>query len=316
MPLIRSGSQKAFKKNVETEMSEHPGKEDRAQNLAISYAIKRKNQRKKMASGGLSEQGPSEGPVHSRPVMDIHDDIKCAHGGRMACNAGCYAEGGVVDISAADEKRAMPDDRHGDSNDVRENSGDKPLRDADWTGGSHRTQAAGSVDMLGRKQDTDFVSERRTNADDAYTGESEEMLDSHPTRHEDELDARKERRASADGSRTDRDLDMYADGGEVGNPKLQMSHREPLSMTDEIMSRRRKRMAEGGQVDLEANSEEDLNNEDQMSYGAGLKEQYDLDQLDEPPMDSGQKGDSRERDEEDRLDMVDMIRRRMRQSRR
>lgn len=51
MPLVKSASKKALKENIETEMEEHPGKENRAQNLAIAYNMKRQA-RKKMADGG------------------------------------------------------------------------------------------------------------------------------------------------------------------------------------------------------------------------------------------------------------------------
>ena len=52
MPLVHGYSDKAFKKNVSTEMSENP--ENRAQNLAIAYAVQRKAKREKegYASGG------------------------------------------------------------------------------------------------------------------------------------------------------------------------------------------------------------------------------------------------------------------------
>ena len=107
----------------------------------------------------------------------------------------------------------------------------------------------------------------------------------------------------------------FADGGNVD---LEQSHLEPhdeeMSMAHEIMQKsRRKNMADGGQVDLEKNSEEDLNNEDQMSYKAGMKEQYDLRQLDKQPEDSDEKGDSEEKDAEDDHDEDDIsaIRRKM-----
>ena len=50
MPLIKSASKKAFKKNVEAEMNAHPGRN--AQNLAIAYSMKRKAEKKKMKGGG------------------------------------------------------------------------------------------------------------------------------------------------------------------------------------------------------------------------------------------------------------------------
>jgi hypothetical protein len=50
MPLIHGKSEKAFKKNVETEMKAHP--DNRAQNLAIAYSVQRRTKRKKMGDGG------------------------------------------------------------------------------------------------------------------------------------------------------------------------------------------------------------------------------------------------------------------------
>ena len=70
-------------------MDANPEKDKRAQNLAISYAIKRKN-RKKMAKGGEV-------------------------------------------LSAKSEKRPMPDDSYNDSNETGRNSGNKSLKDGDWT---------------------------------------------------------------------------------------------------------------------------------------------------------------------------------------
>jgi hypothetical protein len=55
MPLIKSGSKKALMKNIKTEMEAHPGKENRAQNLAIAYSVQRKNKKKHMAEGGKVE---------------------------------------------------------------------------------------------------------------------------------------------------------------------------------------------------------------------------------------------------------------------
>ena len=57
MPLIKSGSKKALKKNIATEMEAHPG--NPKQSLAIAFSVQRKNKRKKMAEGGgVSSEGP------------------------------------------------------------------------------------------------------------------------------------------------------------------------------------------------------------------------------------------------------------------
>ncbi len=73
MPLIKSASKKALKKNIETEMHANPAKADRAQNLAIAYNVMRKNKRK-MADGGEvteSSKDPMEMDMMKRP-----DDMK------------------------------------------------------------------------------------------------------------------------------------------------------------------------------------------------------------------------------------------------
>lgn len=72
MPLIHSKRPAAFKKNIETEM-EH-GKPQK-QAVAIAYHEADEAKRDHKARGGEM----------------------CAHGGRLHCNMGCYADGGSVD---------------------------------------------------------------------------------------------------------------------------------------------------------------------------------------------------------------------------
>lgn len=75
MPLMQSGSKKAFKKNVETEMNANPSPKDRAQNLAIAYAVKRRNA-KKMASGGMvpeEDMGRNHDEIVSQHSVDNED---------------------------------------------------------------------------------------------------------------------------------------------------------------------------------------------------------------------------------------------------
>lgn len=108
--------------------------------------------------------------------------------------------------------------------------------------------------------------------------------------------------------------DKFARGGEV-HPSELMTDDERSSSIAEAIMRKRKMMAEGGQVDLEENSEESLNNEDQMSFEAGDKEQYDLSQLSSQPEDSNEKGDSREAATSDKHDMISQIRAKMKAKR-
>jgi hypothetical protein len=67
MSLMHGKSKKAFEHNVKTEMDAHP--DQRAQNLAIAYAIKRRNQ---MAKGGIAA---------SCPDCYAHGGKCMAHGG-------------------------------------------------------------------------------------------------------------------------------------------------------------------------------------------------------------------------------------------
>ena len=77
--------------------------------------------------------------------------------------------------------------------------------------------------------------------------------------------------------------------------------------------------ADGGEVDLSRNADEDPNNEDQMSFEALKKENYSesegLRELGDQPHDSNLKSDSEEMDSHDRYDMVDAIRKKMKSKR-
>lgn len=101
----------------------------------------------------------------------------------------------------------------------------------------------------------------------------------------------------------------YAKGGEIED------HYE--SIADAILAKKRKSkmMAEGGQVDLSRNADEDLNFEDQQSFKAGRKENYSesegLAQLDSP-MDSNEHSPEHEEMDVNDKDIVESIRRKKR----
>lgn len=90
MPLIHGKSQKAFEKNIKTEM-EH-GKPMK-QSLAIAYAVKRKAQHK--AKGGYMEKEKTE--AHEN-FMEHEAKESAAHEAaeHMAMGGSCYAEGGFI----------------------------------------------------------------------------------------------------------------------------------------------------------------------------------------------------------------------------
>lgn len=106
----------------------------------------------------------------------------------------------------------------------------------------------------------------------------------------------------------------FALGGAVdSSPKTSISTHEgkleeeedmsPAEMADyhARMSEHYQMLADGGEVDLEANSEESPNMEDQMSFKANGKEQYDLRQISKQPEDSNEHGDEIDSDDHDRL---------------
>ena len=76
MPLSKSGSPEAFKKNVRTEMK--AGKPQK-QSLAIAYSTKRQAMKNKMAKGG-------------RVAMQTGDSKKAREGSDCP---DCYASGGM-----------------------------------------------------------------------------------------------------------------------------------------------------------------------------------------------------------------------------
>ena len=121
-----------------------------------------------------------------------------------------------------------------------------------------------------------------------------------------------------------------AHGGMIESPEMEMMEspeheamespkmeREEHRMMDESLSdkiRRKRHMAEQGQVDLQSNADEDLNLEDQLSFEAARKPTYfDLDQVHEQPMDSNEHG--HEMDDEHDMDMISQIRSKMKKKR-
>jgi hypothetical protein len=162
---------------------------------------------------------------------------------------------------------------------------------------------------------------------------------------------RNEAMADAEGKSPDMEREHsngrkpYARGGEI-SPMHEEEEEHHSSITAAIMARRQRlhaeidsgahdldeavRMAEGGEIlshdsiysddsdqaDLSRNHDEDANEEDQLSFNALRRENYNTSNLDvENPKDSGQRGDDEEMDSHDKNDMVGSIRRKMRTKR-
>lgn len=308
MPLMKKASKKAFEHNIKAEM--HAGKpQDQA--LAISYSVKRRAKKK-------------------------------------------YAEGGAV--SANDEKRPMPEDKHNDSKDVAQNSSRKDNAQSDMTSRPDIKQATKGIRTTPIKhpsmtQSPVFKARLRDQEDDLMDSASPGAYGEQPSKAYDEEDADKSgpeihdmqdshstsRKPYADGGRVEKsdysarpnkymddlqDLDpshdegqsmadshdeegqdrqgphvpdmeaphnqeqrsAYAEGGMAHEMDDQPSQEEEIehaaSIAAAIMAKMKERYAEGGQVDLASNHEEEPNNEDQMSFNALRKENYNSSNLD------------------------------------
>lgn len=336
MPLFQGKSKKAFSKNVETEM--HAGK-PQTQALAIAYNMK-KRPKKKMASGG--------------------------------------------EVSASNEKRPMPEDKHDDAKMVSQNSNDKAPSQDSWTSRPDKVSLKGRTFPLKRPkmvpsdsfstklmdEEDDLESSASVNngpqhqppkaddeegadrqgpdsidlhmkrmADGGMINEEVSMHDAeedeveHPAHLEEDDDQMKPSEDEymsghfAKGGMIDDEMDatasnpasrldagygkviMKADGGEISPEDEQMDELHS-SIASAIMAKRRK-MAEGGEVDLSINADEEPNHEDQESFEALKKENYSesagLEKLDQPS-DSNLHHVMLDSDEHD---MISAIRRKM-----
>ena len=88
-------------------------------------------------------------------------------------------------------------------------------------------------------------------------------------------------------------------------PSDMMSDEERASSVADAIMRKRKKMADGGMVDLDSASEEVARSPyDDTNAETGDKESYDLDQLSEQPMGSNEHGDDIEADKHDMVSAI------------
>lgn len=251
MPLFKSGSKKAFDKNVSVEMD--AGKPQK-QSLAIAYEIKKKNSPKKMAKGGP--------------------------------------------VSAADEMEAKADNAKDDTDEMMlHDASTEHDTDQDLRVEPKATADSGQMMMA----DGGMVDSK------SITPEEMMMIRGHRLAHGDEAEAGS-MRADADNAKDDRDLDMYADGGEVGEDGAN-------DLVESILSRRR--ALKQGQSDLGSNADEDLNHEDDLSFEAGHDKQDYSEDAALKELSGPSAGNLKGHDAEDEHDesLVDSIRARLKAKR-
>ncbi len=238
-----------------------------------------------------------------------------------------FAEGGPV--SAKSEQRPMPTSKG--QEEVSRNSGDKAPSKGDSfkTGEDISMQAKKGMRTTPikhptMKQSPVFKTKMRDEEDDMMDSMPPSSPKDQPPMSDDELDATK------NGNRV-HPMKMMAEGGmtdheDMGHDEMEMEMDHHDSIAAAIMARRDRlhaeidsgahdldeavKMAEGGEVDLGDSHVEEPNNEDQMSFEALKKENYNSSDLDmDQPDDSNEIGDEREENTSDPHDMVDKIRR-------
>lgn len=356
MPLIQGKSKKAFSENVKTEM-EH-GKPQK-QSLAIAYSVKRKNARKKMASGGevsaANEKRPMPDDVHSsenmmeghkissekmpnfhdegRPSIDTAistDEMAMLHKYRKH-----LASGGPVEADFVSAKMEGIDDAHTpeSQNMVGKRDIQKMPRAASGMPSADSHEDAFGEDMMHQKSQKDeyskhghinyahggHVKDHSEGVHKGYDNEKPGQSQMGTRVREGDFDAAKRksidvRKASLPiKHRLKTDSEYLADGGYI-SPEDEIDEENHASLAAAIMAKR-KRMADGGEVDLQDNNgDEDLNNEDDMSFDAARKKTYfDDAQLSSQPEDSNEHGD--ELEDADSHDMVGSIRKKMKMKR-
>lgn len=99
--------------------------------------------------------------------------------------------------------------------------------------------------------------------------------------------------------------DQFKDGGEIGPEDFMSDDERAGSIAEAIMQKRsRKKMADGGMVDREENTEESPPDLDSLNIEAAGKELYDDSQISPQPEDSNEKGDMIDSDQHDMISQI------------
>lgn len=237
MPLMQGRSKKAMSENIKTEMD--AGKPQK-QSIAIAYSVAKKNKKKKMAFGGKAE---ATGEPAFPPIKKIEGPSESEFMSNHATDGGTPP-------------------RHEDDERLPES---ETMADHFAKGGTAYYADGGQVNPkeYGGKAEDDMEppvpgrkSDDKRFPEDEYMSTDKWSKGSAPARKPDD------KRPPEDEYMADH----FAEGGEAEG------HYD--SVSDAIMSKKRKKYADGGMVDLNENAEEEPNNEDDMSFEALKKENY------------------------------------------
>lgn len=298
MPLINSGSKKAFKQNIETEMKAHPDERDK--NLAIAYNIKRKNKRKKMAEGGMAYKNDSA-KTESRPMPSERDnDSKMVshNSGNKAAHNDSWTDRSTVEQAQRPSKTPLsrPALRGSDAFSVRYRDeidedlkrmssmppeSDKAQPPSRYNEEGPDRQGPSTPSLLMKK-----MAEGGMINDEVSMQDAEDDMEVHPA-----------------GLESDNDQMRPAEDEYMANHFAEGGMAEAIRM--------RRKYANGGEVDLAMNAEEGPADLEDLNADAAMKENYSesegLSQLDQPE-DSNEHGHELDSDDHD---MTATIRRQM-----
>jgi len=302
MPLIQSASKKAFQKNVETEMKANPGKKNRSQNLAIAYSVQRKN-RKKMADGGtpdVSSAQPGETMQEYQDRMDKKSKPGNSPDQQQAEQSmkKAFAHGGKIDEEMAEKDHSEKEESA--------KYEDRPS--------PHGYAKGGAVDSGSEDENKATRGEARRGPAEYGSGPEYDANPGLP-------------HAKPDNRRPSMSSYMSGDFGSGEHENSTPSSMPYSGHMDEdfpsiarAIMHKMKQMADGGmayadggEVDLSENADEEPNHEDDLSFEALKKENYSESEGLEhmgSPHDSNLHG--HELSDEDAYDMVDSIRKKMR----
>lgn len=337
MPLIQSKSKKAFSNNVEKEMD--AGKPQK-QSLAIAYSVKRKNQRKKMASGGKIEhsaraEDDREPGMPAKKADDrrLNEDDYMSEDARRGAAAparkaddkrppmsdymsndmeGMYADGGEVTSKHNSPRPSQSSIESKDLNEMAPRGEMSHAQRAEYheqEAAKYRMMAEGGLVGDGsRAQEDNNPGVPSPKGDNSRLPMSQYMSEEFDDGDSFPKGRSKNQRPSAQ----EMDSEYFADGGQVGMQAIMKENYKPKSMAEAIMHKRKK-MADGGMVDIQENGDEEGSSpyDDMNSDATDSPGVYDDSQLGKQPEDSNEDGDDREDSRRDAHDMISQIRKKI-----
>lgn len=316
---MQGKSKKAFSKNVETEMA-HGKPQD--QSIAIAYNVKRKNKRKKMAEGGMAYKNDSA-KTESRPMPSERDnDAKSVshNSGNKPAHNDSWTDNSTITQAQKPSKTplARPALRGSDAFSVRyrdeideDNNrmtsmppeSDKALPPSRDNEEGPNRQGPKVSDMASEHSNGKMPYNKAI--EDQY---AEDMAAAEMKKTQSYANGGVVSFKASEDYMAEHPAGLESDNDMMGDEDAMLDHFADGGIAESVMKRR---YAEDGQVDLDANAEEGPADLEDLNADAAMKENYSesegLEDLTSPE-DSNEHG--HDLPDEDSHDMVETIRRR------